>query len=449
MSGFGWDQLFPLAAAARAIMLSKPSMNQPSAIIDKFILVVEDSATQAFKLRHFLLRHFARVEAAIHGADALAKIEVDPPDLIVSDVTMPEMDGYEMSRRVKADPRFSAIPIVLITALTDPSEAIKGLECGASGFLSKPYEEGHLLARLQFLLANPATRPAQGADRPEAGVEIIYGGKKYFIASERECILDLLLATYEMAIWKNRELRSVTDKFEAQKRELQRSNRELNQFASVASHDLQEPLRMVTSYLTLIERRVADRLDEKERSFLRFAIDGAKRMQQMIVDMLAYARVGVRSGGTASVDLQPILAAALANLEAVRAEKEARITHDALPTLPVEASRFAQLFQNLVGNALKFSLPGRAPEVHIGCQREGGEWHFSVRDNGIGIPAKDFERIFVLFQRLHSREEYSGTGIGLSLCQKIVESHGGRIWIESEEGKGTTIHFTIPAAIGS
>ncbi len=201
---------------------------------------------------------------------------------------------------------------------------------------------------------------------------------------------------------------------------------------------------MLESYLTLIERRLGDRLDAKEKSFLHFAIDGARRMHQMIVDLLAYARVGVKDRVSKAVDLQTILDGALANLAAVQAEKGARITSDPLPMLCVEGPRFSQLFQNLIGNALKFSAPGRTPEIHLGCQREGNGWHFCVRDNGIGIPARDFERIFVLFQRLHSREEYSGTGIGLSLCQKIVERQGGRIWVESEPGQGTTIHFTIP-----
>ena len=419
-------------------------MNEPSASIDRHILVVEDSATQASRLRHLLLKHFSRATVAAHGADALAAIETAPPDLVISDVNMPVMDGYELCRRLKADTRFATIPFILITSLTDPGEAIKGLQCGADAFLTKPYEEDHLLARIRFMLANPRLRLRQGEAPPEAGVEFMYGGKKYFIASERERVLDLLLSTYELAIWKNRELKTVTEKLESQARELQRSNRELEQFASVTSHDLQEPLRMVTSYLTLIERRVGDRLDEKEKSFLRFAVDGAKRMQQMILDLLAYARVGTRSRDLKAVDLQPVLDGALANLEAVRAEKQARITSDTLPALAVEAPRFAQLFQNLVGNALKFTVAERIPEIHIGCERQGLGWHFFVRDNGIGIPARDFDRVFVLFQRLHSREEYSGTGIGLSLCQKIIERHGGRIWVESEPGQGTTFHFTIP-----
>jgi light-regulated signal transduction histidine kinase (bacteriophytochrome) len=325
--------------------------------------------------------------------------------------------------------------------LTDPSEAIKGLQCGASGFLTKPYEEDHLIARVHFLLANPDLRRPHS----EAGVEVTLGGKKYFITSEREQILDLLFSTYELAVWKNRELQSATNKLEEQAVELQRSNRELEQFAAIASHDLQEPLRMVSSYLGLLERRAADKLDDKEKSFMHFAVDGALRMQQMITDLLAYSRVSTHAGEFVPTDLNATLADALANLEAARAEHAAAITHDALPTLSIDKPRFVQLFQNLIGNALKFTTPDRPPEVHLGCVRQGNVWLFSVRDNGIGIEARDFERIFELFQRLHSRTEYPGTGIGLALCKKIVERHGGRLWLESEPGKGTTFHFTVPA----
>jgi signal transduction histidine kinase len=420
-------------------------MSEAPDLIDKHILVVEDSTAQAFKLRHFLLQHFSRATVASHGEEALAVIESEPPDLVLSDVNMPVMHGYELCRRIRADTRFAALPVILITGLNDPVDAIQGLQCGANAFLTKPYEEDQLLARIQFLLANTAMRETGGELHPETGVEFVYGGKRYFIASERDRVLDLLLSTYEIAMWKSRELQCASEKLEAQADELRRSNRELEQFASVASHDLQEPLRMVTSYLTLLERRLGDRLEEKEKAFFGFAVDGAKRMQQMITDLLAYARAGIKERELHPVDLEKIFAGALANLSTAAAEKYAVITHDPLPTLCVEAPRFAQLFQNLLGNALKFTVPGRPPKIHLGCAHEGNCWHFQIRDNGIGIPAADFDRVFVLFQRLHSREEYPGTGMGLSLCQKIVERHGGRIWLESEEGQGTTIHFTIPA----
>lgn len=420
----------------------RPPMTDLKLQADVHILVVEDISTQAFKLRHLLLQHFGKVTVAAHGAEALPLIEADPPTLVISDINMPEMDGYELCRRMKANEKLAPIPVILITGLTDPCGAIKGLQCGASGFLTKPYEEDHLLARIHFLLANPDLR----RPHPEAGVEVMLGGKKYFIASEREQILDLLFSTYELAVWKNRELQSASEKLEAQTAELQRSNRELEQFAAVASHDLQEPLRMVSSYLGLLEKRAGDKLDEKEKSFMHFAGDGARRMQQMITDLLTYSRVSTHAGEFLPTDLNVVLREVLANLEAARAQHDATITHDALPTLLIDKPRFVQLFQNLIGNALKFTAPDRPSKIHIGSESQGDAWVISVRDNGIGIAEHDFERIFELFQRLHSRTEYPGTGIGLAVCKKIVERHGGRLWVESEVGKGTTFRFTVPAA---
>lgn len=420
-------------------------MSDPAPPLDSgvHILVVEDSPTQAYKLRHWLLQHFEKVDVARDGREALGKIAKAPPTLVISDVNMPAMNGYELCRHIKADPQLAAIPVLLITSLSDVSDVVRGLEVGACGFLSKPYDEAHLLTRIQFILANRHLRPATEL-HPESGVEIVLDEQKYLIASEREQILDFLLSTYELALQKNRELHTATAQLEAQTRELERSNSELQEFASIASHDLQEPLRMVSSYLGLVERRAAEKLDEKEKSYLRFAVDGATRMQQMISDLLAYSRVGTQAREFAQADLSEVLARALGNLEVVRTERAAVITHDSLPAARVDASQFTQVFQNLVGNALKF-CSGRTPEVHLGCERRGHEWVISVRDNGIGIEEKDYDRIFAIFQRLHSRAEYPGTGIGLAVAKKIIERHGGRIWIESKVAEGTTFFFTLPA----
>jgi signal transduction histidine kinase len=227
--------------------------------------------------------------------------------------------------------------------------------------------------------------------------------------------------------------------------ELARSNKDLEQFAYVASHDLQEPLRMVTSYLQLLVKRYGGKLDADANEFIDFAVDGAVRMRKLINDLLAYSRVGTQGKELSPTDCEAVLVQSINDLKIIIEENGAHVTHDPLPTVMADRPQLGQLFQNLIGNAIKFR-GNEPPRVHISASRNGSGWVFSVRDNGIGIPSECSERIFIIFQRLHNREEYAGTGIGLAICKKIVERHGGHIWVESEVGKGTTFRFSLQAA---
>lgn len=224
--------------------------------------------------------------------------------------------------------------------------------------------------------------------------------------------------------------------------DLARSNAELEQFAYVASHDLQEPLRMVASFTQLLGKRYRGQLDADADEFIGFAVDGSTRMQRLLNDLLAYSRVGTRSKPFAAIECDSALSDALDNLKPAIKESGALITHEPLPMVRGDEVQLIQLFQNLIGNAVKFQ--GQEPlQIHISAQPQDGDWVFAVRDNGIGIAPEQQERIFLIFQRLHHRSEYPGTGIGLALCKRIVERHGGRIWVESEVGKGATFYFTI------
>ena len=224
---------------------------------------------------------------------------------------------------------------------------------------------------------------------------------------------------------------------------LARSNEDLEHFAYVASHDLQEPLRIVTGYLDLLKRRYAGRLDRDADEFIEYAVDAAERMQGMIRALLEYSRVGTHGGAFQRTESGAAVREALSNLRVAIEESGTEISLGDLPVVRADPSQLVQLFQNLISNAIKFS-DMKSPRVNVAAERRNGEWRFWVRDNGVGFDPVDADRLFMIFQRLHSREEYPGTGIGLAICKKIVERHGGRIWAEAEAGEGATFRFTLP-----
>ena len=239
------------------------------------------------------------------------------------------------------------------------------------------------------------------------------------------------------------ERKAVEEKIRSTLADLERSNQELEQFAYIASHDLQEPLRMVASYTQLLAQRFEGQLDDKGKKYIRYVVDGAFRMQALINDLLAFSRVGTRGGPLEITSALAALEVAQSNLTVAMKEKQARLSHDELPMVVADPSQLGLLFQNLIGNAIKFHREA-PPQVHVTARDQGCEWVFAVKDNGIGIEPQHAERVFVIFQRLHTHEEYPGTGIGLAVCKQIVARHGGRIWFESEPGQGTTFFFTIP-----
>jgi PAS domain S-box-containing protein len=244
------------------------------------------------------------------------------------------------------------------------------------------------------------------------------------------------------------ERKRLEDTIRSRSEELARSNEELERFAYVASHDLQEPLRMVASFTQLLSRKYSGKLDETADRYINFAVDGAKRMQQLITDLLAFSRINSRDLDLRPTECDRVVRLTLQNLKVAIDESGAAIECDPLPVLLADAGQLGQMFQNLIGNAIKFRGE-TPPRIHIAAADRGAEWEFSVRDNGIGIDPKHADRIFQIFQRLHTREQYPGTGIGLAVCKKTVERHGGRLWVESQPGGGSTFLFTMPKAPGN
>jgi PAS domain S-box-containing protein len=322
------------------------------------------------------------------------------------------------------------------------------------------YPEKALLGKSVKEISHPEDRDVTDAQRARirAGeIESARFEKRYIRADGRVIWVDLGVALvrdvfgvpqYEIAIFDDiTERKNAEAALRQAHEELKRSNAELEQFAYVASHDLQEPLRMVASYTQLLGRRYESKLDADAREFMAYIVDGATRMKQLIEDLLAYSRVGIKSEDFKPVSSEAALRRALFNLRAAIDESGAVVTHDTMPTVHADEVQLGQLFQNLMGNALKFRSAS-VPRIHIGVAEKDSEWEFEVRDNGIGIEPQYFERIFMVFQRLHNKGEYPGTGIGLAICKKVVERHGGRIWVESRLGEGSSFHFTLPKARG-
>lgn len=297
------------------------------------------------------------------------------------------------------------------------------------------------------LLKRQLERHACGADGvpPEWATFIEAVDEAYHQADSERAMLErsLELSSSEL-LQANAELRGVFQALAGKARELERSNQELQQFAYIASHDLQEPLRTVQSYLQLLQRRYGKQLDADADEFIGFAVEGAQRMRTLITDLLAYARVASRARPLEPIAVSEVVEDVLRSLETAIAERRAEITQDPLPTVQADRNQLRQLYQNLVANALKFNR-NDAPKVHLGAQPDPAGWRLHVRDNGIGLDPSYRDKIFEVFKRLYGRDEFEGTGIGLAICKKIVERHGGEIGVESSPGSGATFWFTLPS----
>jgi signal transduction histidine kinase len=377
---------------------------EPSGSQAKTILIVDDMPANLDVLTNLLERHGYVAVVAQGGEECVERATFVHPDLIVLDVMMPVIDGFETCRRLKASPATRDIPVIFMTALTDTSDKLTGFAVGGVDYITKPLDGAEVLARIDTHLTLHGLRKRLEERNEQLQIEI---------SARRETEAALL-----------------------------RSNTELEQLAYVASHDMQEPLRMVASYLQLLAQRYQGQLDADADEFIGYAVDGAKRMQALINDLLAYSRVGTKARPFQPTDCNEIVDIALGNLVLAIKETGALIRVGPLPRLMGDPSQLRQLFQNLIANAIKFRR-AEPPTVDISAEPAGDAWRFRVTDNGIGIAEEYHERIFVLFQRLHGRADYPGTGIGLAICKKIVERHGGEISLQSTLGGGTTFFFNI------
>lgn len=510
------------------------------------ILVVDDQPSNLRFLSNLLTDRGYQVKRARSGSLALSAALTSPPNLILLDVMLPDLSGYEVCQKLQENESTQSIPIIFLSVLDEVSSKLKAFNMGGVDYITKPFQSEEVLMRIgkqitlqklqkkleeqnkklqqsesllasilnssldgigafsaqrntqgniidfQAISINEAARkilrlPPQSSinrslleEMPEHRrnglfdlyISVVETGEALELEFYYECehspsfwlqiaavkLQDGFAATWrditerkqaETALRKSEE--QLQASLEIQTRYLQdlaHSNAELEQFAYVASHDLQAPLGTVASYAQLLERRYADQLDDRAKKFIDNIVNGCTRMQALIDDLLQYSRLSRKQNPIELISCQQIFEEACANLQLAIRRNQATVTCDPLPTVMADASQLVQLFQNLIGNAIKYRREEQ-PSIHISSLWQEDNWLFSVQDNGIGIEARHYSRIFQIFQRLHAQNEYSGTGIGLAICQKIVERHGGRIWVESELGRGSIFYFTLPVSDSS
>ena len=379
------------------------------------MLIVDDDADITRSLGLVFQRQGFTVTTADNGKAALVAARQGPLALALLDIRLPDTEGTELIaplRELHPD-----LMIIMATGNATLRTAIRALNEGADAYITKPTDLDDLRAKVVQVLE-----------------------KRRLIVENRQLYRDIRRELEER--------RKYLAELEKALVELKRSNRDLEQFAFVASHDLQEPLRMVSSFVQLLAQRYHGQLDTDADEFINYAVEGASRMQKLINDLLLFSRVRTTQQPFETVDLSAVLRVVLGNLKLRVQESRAHITHDPLPALKGDKTQLVQLFQNLIDNALQFT--GSEPlKIHIGAAHVGHQWILSVRDNGPGIEPHYHERIFVIFQSMRGKETSPNSGIGLAIAKRIVEHHGGRIWVESELGKGATFLFTIPTDGGT
>lgn len=361
--------------------------------IKKQILVVDDKPDNLRLLSAMLAHHHYEVRKALSSSRVIESVKADAPDLILLDIRMPEIDGYEVCTILKKDPETRDIPIIFLSALDDTLDKVNAFAVGGSDYITKPFQEAEVLARIENQL----------------------------------------------------KIRELQCQLKIQNEELVRSNRELEQFAHIVSHDLQQPLQTIMGYTQLVALQEAESADSSTHECFNKILSAGDRMQHLIKELLNYALTGQESQEFTLVDCNVVLRQAIENLDRALNESQAVLSYPQLPMILGHETQLALLFQNLISNAVKFVSPNSKPQITLTVSQENRtHWLFAIKDNGIGIPPDHIGKVFKGFHRLHSVKQYPGHGIGLATCKRIVENHGGAIWVESQHHVGTTFYFKLP-----
>lgn len=419
-----------------------------------YILVVEDSPTQLEQLAYILETEGYPVRTAINGVEAMKVIGEEKPALIVTDILMPEMDGYELCRKVKDTPETRDIPVMLLTNLSDPHDVIKGLQSGADNFLTKPYNKDFLLSRIKYILVNQEIRHSMPISN--MGMEIVFGGKKYFINSDRIQIIDLLLSTYENAIQKNGELAEANQQLLRMHRELAKKNNELeklnrdkNKFLTMAAHDLRNPVGAILSFGLILQEEAKKKLGADDQEFISIIVNSSDFVLKLLNELLDISVIesGDLKLKKMELDFANLVQNNIALNKVLADKKNIHIDYDSNideVLADVDPVKIEQVLNNLISNAIKFSFPGSVITVFV--KKHDNEIVFGVKDNGQGIPSTEINKLFVPFEKLSvkSTAGEKSTGLGLVIVKKIMEAHKGRVEVESKQGQGSTFTCTLP-----
>jgi hypothetical protein len=419
------------------------------------ILIIEDSLTQALRLQDSLEKHQYETRIANNGKAGLDLLKQKPFTLVISDIIMPEMDGYELCRQIKSDETLKNIPVILLTSLSDPHDVIEALECGADNFVTKPYNEIFLVSRIQNILIN---RQLRLDGMSEMGIEIVFAGKKHFITSSRMQIVDLLFSTYENAIQKNSELEQVNRELVMTQRELEQKNIELarlneqkNYFLGMAAHDLRNPMGAIFNTSELLIEEDLGPLNNEQKDMIGAVKNASEFMLNLVNDFLDIAHIesGKLTLKKEDVNIFSLLKNNVQFNHNFAVKKQIALDFqytdiESIPTISLDGSKIQQVMNNLISNAIKYTHSGGSVQVIL--EKKDDHIHIAVRDNGQGIPESELQNLFAPFQRtsVESTAGEKSTGLGLAIAKKIVNAHDGEIWVTSQVGKGSTFHMSLP-----
>ena len=418
------------------------------------IFIVEDSPTQLEQLKIILEEAGFDYDFAVNGKEALEKIMVTKPDLVITDIVMPEMNGYDLCKTIKSNPETKNIPVMLLTTLSDPADVIKGLEAGADNFMTKPYNPDTLISRINFILVNLQLR--RQTIHSDVGIEINFGGRTYFINSDKMQILDLLLSTYENAIQKNQELIDTNKKLTEMHKELARKNMQLqklnedkNKFLSMAAHDIRNPVGLILSYSQLILEDFNEGLSDDVKEFVTIIRRSADFVLKLLTDLLNVAVI--EAGGELEIhrdenDLVDVIKTSIVYNKIAAEKKSMKINFISDLTelkANIDKVKIEQVMHNLISNAIKYSFPNTEINVYLKKNNQFAE--VCVEDHGQGIPENEIGLLFKPFSKTSAKTTggETSTGLGLNIVKKIIDGHGGKVWAESEVGKGSKFYFTL------